>query len=65
MLALAQIHLSMDNLEACQHQCLALLKMNKENDAATVVSVLCLTVLEITVGHRTLSDHFRHMTGQL
>lgn len=37
MLALAQIHLSMDNLEACQHQCLTLLKMNKDNDAATVM----------------------------
>jgi hypothetical protein len=29
-------------LEACQHQCLTLLKMDKDNDAATVVSILCL-----------------------
>ncbi|XP_062519917.1 tetratricopeptide repeat protein 21B-like isoform X2 [Corticium candelabrum] len=37
MLALAKLHLSLDNLDACQHQCLTMLKMNKDNDAATVM----------------------------
>ncbi|XP_065838597.1 tetratricopeptide repeat protein 21B-like [Oscarella lobularis] len=37
MLALAKLFLSMDDLESCQHQCLTLLRLNKDNDAATVM----------------------------
>ena len=38
MLALARLYLTVDDLDACQQQCVQLLKMDAENDAATVVS---------------------------
>ena len=38
MLALARLYLTMDDLDSCQQQCVQLLKMDSENDAATVVS---------------------------
>jgi tetratricopeptide (TPR) repeat protein len=40
MLKLADLHLTIEDLDACQHQCSTLLKNDEENDAATVVSVL-------------------------
>ena len=39
MLALARLYLTVDDLDSCQQQCVQLLKMDSENDAATVVSV--------------------------
>jgi len=38
MLALSRLYLTMDDLDSCQQQCVQLLKMDSENDAATVVS---------------------------
>ena len=38
MLALARLYLTVDDLDSCQQQCVQLLKMDAENDAATVVS---------------------------
>ena len=38
MLALARLYLTVDDLDSCQQQCVQLLKMDSENDAATVVS---------------------------
>ena len=38
MLALCKLYLIEDDLDACQQQCIQLLKMDSENDAATVVS---------------------------
>ena len=40
MLELAKLYLTTEDLDACQHQCMTLLKNDKENDAATVVSKL-------------------------
>ncbi|CAH3123731.1 unnamed protein product [Pocillopora meandrina] len=37
MLALARLYLTVDDLDACQQQCVQLLKMDAENDAATVM----------------------------
>ena len=37
MLELAKLYLNTEDLDACQHQCMTLLKNDKENDAATVV----------------------------
>ena len=39
MLALARLYLTVDDLDSCQQQCVQLLKMDSENDAATVVSI--------------------------
>ena len=38
MLKLARMYLTVDDLDACQQQCVQLLKMDAENDDATVVS---------------------------
>ena len=38
MLALSRLYLTVGDLDACQQQCVQLLKMDTENDAATVVS---------------------------
>ena len=38
MLQLARMYLTVDDLDACQQQCVQLLKMDSENDDATVVS---------------------------
>ena len=38
MLEVANLHLTIDDLDACQHQLMTLLKNEKENDAATIVS---------------------------
>ena len=38
MLQLARLYLTVDDLDACQQQCVQLLKMDAENDDATVVS---------------------------
>ena len=38
MLALARLYLTVDDLDSCQQQCVQLLKMDSENDSATVVS---------------------------
>ena len=37
MLELARLYLTKEDLDACQHQCMTLLKNDKENDAATVM----------------------------
>lgn len=37
MLALAKLYLTVDDLDACQQQCVTLLKMDPGNDSATVV----------------------------
>ncbi|XP_020631172.1 tetratricopeptide repeat protein 21B-like [Orbicella faveolata] len=37
MLALARLYLTVDDLDSCQQQCVQLLKMDSENDAATVM----------------------------
>lgn len=37
MLQLARMYLTVDDLDACQQQCVQLLKMDSENDDATVV----------------------------
>lgn len=37
MLALAGLYLSTEDLDACQHQLMTLLKGEKDNDAATIV----------------------------
>ena len=39
MLQLARMYLTVDDLDACQQQCVQLLKMDSENDDATVVSL--------------------------
>ena len=39
MLKLARMYLTVDDLDACQQQCVQLLKMDAENDDATVVSL--------------------------
>ena len=38
MLELARLYLTVDDLDSCQQQCVQLLKMDAENDDATVVS---------------------------
>lgn len=40
MLELAKLYLHTEDLDACQHQCMTLVKNDKENDAATVVLAL-------------------------
>lgn len=40
MLALAKLYLTVDDLEACQQQCVTLLRMDPGNDSATVVCSL-------------------------
>lgn len=37
MLELAKLYLTTEDLDACQHQCMTLLKSDKENDSATVM----------------------------
>ena len=37
MLELAKLYLTTEDLDACQHQCMTLLKNDKENDSATVM----------------------------
>ena len=39
MLALANLYLNTGDLDSCQHQLVTLLKNDKENDSATVVSM--------------------------
>ena len=43
MLELSQLYLTTEDLDACQHQCMTLLKTDKENDAAQVVGTFILT----------------------
>lgn len=38
MLDLAGLYLMTEDLDSCQHQLMSLLKIEKENDAATIVS---------------------------
>lgn len=38
MLALARLHLLVDDLDACQQQCSQLLEMDKDNDTAFMVN---------------------------
>jgi tetratricopeptide repeat protein 21B len=40
MLALAGLYLSTEDLDACQHQLMTLLKGEKDNDAATIVRTI-------------------------
>ena len=40
MLEVANLYLTTDDLDACQHQLMTLLKNEKENDAATIVGLL-------------------------
>lgn len=45
MLSLAGLYLSTEDLDACQHQLMTLLKGDKENDSATIVGdVTCICV---------------------
>ena len=37
MLELAKLYLTTEDLDTCQHQCMTLLKNDKENDSATVM----------------------------
>ena len=41
MLALARLHLLVDDLDACQQQCSQLLEMDKDNDSAFMVKLSC------------------------
>ena len=54
MLKLARMFLTVDDLDACQQQCVQLLKMDAENDDATVVST-CVVIGRII--RRTMSLH--------
>ena len=47
MLDVAGLYLTTEDLDACQHQLMTLLKNDKENDAATIVSIL-LFLLNLT-----------------
>ena len=40
MLDVAGLYLTTEDLDACQHQLMTLLKNDKENDAATIVSYI-------------------------
>lgn len=44
MLDLAGLYLMTEDLDSCQHQLMSLLKNEKENDAATIVST-CVVVV--------------------
>jgi hypothetical protein len=39
MLALARLHLLVDDLDSCQQQCSQLLEMDKDNDSAFMVKI--------------------------
>jgi hypothetical protein len=42
MLALARLHLLVNDLDACQQQCSQLLEMDKDNDSAFMVNYIVL-----------------------
>ena len=44
MLELAKVYLISGDLDSCQSQCISLLKKDKENDAATIVSSIYLFI---------------------
>ena len=48
MLDVAGLYLTTEDLDACQHQLMTLLKNDKENDAATIVSILLFFLLNLT-----------------
>ena len=52
MLQLARMYLTVDDLDACQQQCVQLLKMDSENDDATVVSTCIVTAIFETLAPR-------------
>ena len=56
MLQLARLYLTVDDLDACQQQCVQLLKMDAENDDATVVS-------QTTFARRAKSKPFFFSSG--
>lgn len=58
MLALARLYLTMDDLDSCQQQCVQLLKMDSENDAATVVSTSSLMPLIFRLGFFGTGNQF-------
>ena len=41
-LALAQLHLTKGELEACDHECVTLLRTDPENEQAAVVRIYCI-----------------------
>lgn len=45
MLELAQLYLNLDEVDACQQQCSAILKRDKFNEEATLVCFDCLLLL--------------------
>ena len=45
MLALARLHLLVNDLDACQQQCSQLLEMDKDNDSAFMVNIFFSTHL--------------------
>ena len=47
MLDVAGLYLTTEDLDACQHQLMTLLKNDKENDAATIVSTVDSRYLKI------------------
>ena len=49
MLKLCSLYLAVEDLDSCQHQCMTLLKGDKENDAATVVSLFLVSQLCISL----------------
>jgi hypothetical protein len=44
MLALARLHLLVNDLDACQQQCSQLLEMDKDNDSAFMVNYSIISV---------------------
>lgn len=46
MLELAQLYLNLDEVDACQQQCSAILKRDKFNEEATLVCFDSLTLLK-------------------
>lgn len=44
MLELARLYLAQDDTDACQHQCSLLLKNDQDNEAATMVCAIILTL---------------------
>lgn len=57
MLELAQLYLTLDDVEACQQQCSVILKNDPVNEAATLVSlspiVPCLFEIFLSIQHNS------------
>ena len=60
MLDLSGLYLMTEDLDSCQHQLMSLLKNEKENDAATIVSCdRAETDVQILELKRTFGDVYR------